>query len=850
MTCLLESGIRIRIWKKLFVTGVFIVVCSSMMRAQTEESLDLSFFDRSSSGDGPIAFDPLGELLARANRDKTIDIWRVEDGTLALTLAGHDRQVTSLGFGPGFVATASLDQKIMVWPVGDGPVRTFSGHTDGVLAISVSPDGEMAASGGRDHKVLVWSVRDGKPLHELRVSGLLHSVHSVAFSRDGRLVGSGNGDRTVTVWRVDDGRLVHSLHLPSTSVWSIAFSPNGQLIAGAGQDGRIWIWNLSDGGLQRSFPAHPGGVLSVAFDPTGELIVSAGVDSTVRIWQTSDETLLYSLTGHTDKVVSAAFSPKENTVATAGADGRIGIFRFRLEGREEFHGLGFSSHLDSVGVSRANKDLANAMRYHRKGQVKRARDIASWALSEYLTLFESNPRRAEILAYTGTCYIIIGSLSNAESEFQKLVNRTDVANQTLAARVVQDLLEDDLIASDARYVLDKYFAGSIGKPVDQSSLNPVPVLKDTVRPEIRVLVPEPVRGMKSVEVLFSKTNIAGVASDNNAVSVVYVNGSPAHLAMASSEDVMNAGLHGKGVRFEAESILSLGENIIDIRAVDADGNATRRQVIVNRMSDLPTTEKNQARALPKIWAVVVGISRYEDKSLGLQFADKDAQSFYGFLKSPFGGAVPDERIDLLTNKNASRSEILRSINEKLRMAYDDDQVIIYLACHGIPDEVSGELYFLGHDADPDNITGTGVSQVDIQKLISKARVKKIILIVDACHSGGVGLAPGIAKRGDLAYYTNRLLKEISGARDGVAILTASSADEFSREGEKWNGHGVFTHHLVGGLNGLADKNDDGVVTIREISEYVYREVADDTSGKQHPDLQGKFDNSLPLSVVK
>jgi uncharacterized caspase-like protein len=220
------------------------------------------------------------------------------------------------------------------------------------------------------------------------------------------------------------------------------------------------------------------------------------------------------------------------------------------------------------------------------------------------------------------------------------------------------------------------------------------------------------------------------------------------------------------------------------------------------------------------------------------------------LKSPYGGGIPEERIELLTNRNATRAEIIRALNDKLRRAFEDDMVMIFIASHGIPDEVSGELYFLGYDADAKNIAGTAISQIDIQKAIANARAKKIVFIADACHSGAVGLSPNIAKRASLASYTNKLLKEIAAARDGVAMLTASSASEYSVEGAQWGGHGVFTKYLVDGLKGEADKNNDGYVVIRELYEYLYRKVTDETLGQQHPDLQGRFDNDLPLSVVK
>jgi len=99
--------------------------------------------------------------------------------------------------------------------------------------------------------------------------------------------------------------------------------------------------------------------------------------------------------------------------------------------------------------------------------------------------------------------------------------------------------------------------------------------------------------------------------------------------------------------------------------------------------------------------------------------------------------------------------------------------------------------------------------------------------------------------------TNKLLEGIGNAIDGVGVLSASSASEFSQEGKAWGGgHGVFTYYLVRGLKGEADKDGDGIVTMREIYDYIYRSVSEATAGRQHPYLGGVFDNELPLSVVR
>lgn len=511
--------------------------------------------------------------------------------------------------------------------------------------------------------------------------------------------------------------------------------------------------------------------------------------------------------------------------------------------------------VDSLGVATPDLQMLIAELYYRKGDFPLARDHATKALTAYKKEIESNPLSAEPYIKTGACYLVMGDLVSAEGECVKYVNRTKPEERAAAVKTLQGFISEEINTPDASYILNKYFSSvseKLPEVVRQSSPS---IIRDTVAPRIVIFSPGTQRGMKTTEVASYSTPVVGVAADDKGVSVVYVNGIVAQLSEASPDDIQRADIPGKIVKFTSNAMLSVGENQIEVQAVDINGNAARETVSVHR-SPAKSIEKQEAVPatstvkLPKIWAVVVGISKYQDKEINLEFADKDAQAFYGFLRSPSGGAVPDDRIELLTNRNATRAEIIRAINQKLRLAFDDDEVVLYFACHGIPDEVSNELYFMSYDADRDNIAGTGVSQTDIQKAIGSARAKKVLLITDACHSGGLGLAPAIAQRGDYASMTNRLLLQLSEARDGVGILSASSTSEYSNEGKRWEGHGVFTYYLLNGLSGAADKNNDGTVTLREIYEYVYDKVAHDTETKQHPVLQGKYDNDLPVSVIK
>lgn len=61
---------------------------------------------------------------------------------------------------------------------------------------------------------------------------------------------------------------------------------------------------------------------------------------------------------------------------------------------------------------------------------------------------------------------------------------------------------------------------------------------------------------------------------------------------------------------------------------------------------------------------------------------------------------------------------------------------------------------------------------------------------------------------------------------------------------------VFTHYLIEGLSGKANRDRNGYITIRKFYYYVYNKIMDKTSeygSPQTPQLFGKFDLRLIVS---
>jgi hypothetical protein len=109
-------------------------------------------------------------------------------------------------------------------------------------------------------------------------------------------------------------------------------------------------------------------------------------------------------------------------------------------------------------------------------------------------------------------------------------------------------------------------------------------------------------------------------------------------------------------------------------------------------------------------------------------------------------------------------------------------------------------------------------------------------------SGVAGEPPSAANGGIPALSTDLLKFQQDWFADlrrgtGAAVISSSSGNEYSLEGEQWK-NGVFTYALLTGLKQhAADANKDQTVTVSELQGYVIDQVRKLTQGGQNPTVR-------------
>lgn len=364
--------------------------------------------------------------------------------------------------------------------------------------------------------------------------------------------------------------------------------------------------------------------------------------------------------------------------------------------------------------------------------------------------------------------------------------------------------------------------------------------------------------LTTIQVLYPDNNSATEKQEIGVVASVHA-GEPIRTVTVSVNDeiVKQLDLGSQGNRsrdiipLEVPTPLNMGNNRITIAAITAEGESIYKTIDVKRIKPVETVS---AKAIGKRWAVVIGISAYLNAENGippLQYAHRDAIAFMDFLRSPQGGGFAPSRAKLLINEQATSRNIRSALFTFLKQAGKDDLVIIFYAGHGAPEIGRPDnLYLLSYDTNIDDMASTAFPMWDMETALKRyITAERVVVLADACHSGGIGGETGLRSVGN-ANLINTYLANLQKTKPGRVIITASEANELSREGEEWDDHGVFTYCLLNGLKGEADSDNNGIVTIAEAFNYVNNKVRRATDSRQHPNIQGKFDRNLPLAVVR
>ena len=224
-------------------------------------------------------------------------------------------------------------------------------------------------------------------------------------------------------------------------------------------------------------------------------------------------------------------------------------------------------------------------------------------------------------------------------------------------------------------------------------------------------------------------------------------------------------------------------------------------------------------------AVIIGNRDYEHKDVpSVDYAVRDAAIMKEYAIKALG--FSEGNIIYQPNATKAKLEAIFGTSENCKgklynwIRPDKSDVFIYYSGHGISDPTTKTPYIMPVDCDPSAVALTAYSLNTLYQNLSKLPVKSIVVVIDACFSGA-------SHKGMLIRRASPLYIEVESPMRLVkngAILCSSKGNQISSWYEEKK-HSLFTYFFLKGLKGEADSNNDNVITVGEIGQYLRENVS-------------------------
>ncbi|MEM7550067.1 MAG: caspase family protein [Bacteroidota bacterium] len=805
-----------------------------------------------------LEFSSDGLKLASASADKTVRIWEMNyapgfvEGNTTMELKAHEAQVYDLSFSPddSKLVSASYDGSLRLWDLKNDTnesIRMYM-HSDKVISVDFSPGGNWIASGGTQGKIILW---DGQGVFKGQIKIGEKPVTQVRFVNDEVLLASASETKLYALSSKSPIKIVED---HENTVTAMAIYDNSILASCSSQEGDIYLRDIKSGEILRSMSGKgltPKSLglnkekLAIGFKRGNQNWSKAfNVEELSYLWGNFDQKAFegnrvsdgaYKLSKFDEYTLSTGFSGSvKNDPST---DGRIKSFQIINENKIAI-GSDFSlkiysrdglldKQLKSYGgevfdivSSEDGKYLYTAC----GDQTVRIWNIESG--ENVLTIFISEDDQWIVWTPIGYYMASAGGERYLGWHINRLPTRLAEFRPSYVYR--KKFLRPDILKKS-------FELGSVKKAIEYlpqekeeklESTEPVEIVKSA--PELKWVSPE------FVEVNTNKNTYKiqlEVTSDTPIESVkILINGRP------SGQRGFSRGTQDEYKKtIEQEIPLLSKRNEIRVFVSSGGAKMTSEPRIIESegyqgLGNAKGFELINYKFKPDLYLLSVGISEFKNPDYNLTYADDDAIAITKAFTEK-GQEIYEEVISAqFVNEEATKAKIIESFNWLKENVSEKDVVIIFLASHGINE--NGEFFILPHDGSFNDIESTLVSWSELADVLGGLH-SKVLMLIDACHSGQLGTNVDQAKNFD----NTEAVRNMTSDENGVIIMSASTGDETAQEHPDW-GHGAFTLSLLEGLlEGHADIKKDQIVFLRELDFFVSERTNELTNGLQHPTTQ-------------
>lgn len=349
------------------------------------------------------------------------------------------------------------------------------------------------------------------------------------------------------------------------------------------------------------------------------------------------------------------------------------------------------------------------------------------------------------------------------------------------------------------------------------SRSTVRTIVDELPPTVRILSPT-----NGTEVQSKNVTIAYSIQSPNQETVtglkIQVDGRPVSI---------ERGLKPAGARGEVNVTIPAANCRVTLIAENRFGSSEPANVDLNWQGQLEFSNK------PNLYILAIGVADYDQDHYDLKYPDDDAVAFSDAMQRQEGLLYGRVTRRLLTNKKATKDNILDGLDWLVNETTQHDVAMIFFAGHG-KENTRGTFYYLPVGADKANLRRTSIMKEEVKEAVATI-AGKVLVFMDACHSGNLMKDSSrdalTRQRGNPD--VTRIINELISAENGAIVFSSSMGRQSSLESDLWE-NGAFTKAVVEGITGKARYGNERKVTCKSLDLYITRRVKQLTGGEQSP----------------
>ncbi|MDB5197100.1 MAG: hypothetical protein JWP88_1471 [Flaviaesturariibacter sp.] len=538
-----------------------------------------------------------------------------------------------------------------------------------------------------------------------------------------------------------------------------------------------------------------------------------------------------------------AFSPDESALSIGSFSGNV--FTYDMA----------AHHLNERPLFNTNAGMVEGLQYSEKGDFL---FVSSKDNTIYVWDLKNNTLAATIYTnYTGKEFTVVtpdGRFDSKGSDFANLY-------------YVKDLSVVPLAATFETF----YTPGLLSRVLAREKFDPIPV-------NVFDIHPQPV-----INIDFKDGKSRNLVVQDNAVTFVNETGvAEITLSATAPEDVveeMRLFHNGKAVNLTTRNLfvtdagnstntktytINLLPGANQFRAIALNKQRTeslpkemevvyKAKAAVGTVTPAPLV--NSKSAIGKIdktatlYLVVVGINKYQNEKLSLNYALADATAFKEEIEKDAKTVIDNVKTFFVTDAVANKKGISDAFSAVQKLARPQDIFVFYYAGHGVISAQSKEFYLVPTDvADLTDVDASliekGISSRLLQEFAVSIPAQKQVFILDACQSAGA-FETMLRNDGD-----QQKSLAVVARSTGTHWIAASGSQQFANEFSQL-GHGAFTYVLLQALKGSALSN--GMITVNGLKNFLQAGVPElmkkYNGAAQYPASYG-FGADFPVEVRK